>query len=134
MENTENQIKLYFTVTADFTAVSGPMKLTLKAVNSNDNTCIIFTGDEVEVTGNSNEDCLPAEIGEQLLRQIEQAIADFESQLEGVAEQKVSEAIEDILSGNLVTSTSVTSLVALTQSGFDAIPTPDEKTMYVIIN
>jgi len=87
-------VKLAFTVTSDFTAVSGPLKLTLKAVNSDNNTCIIFTGGEIDVVGNPNEDCLPAEIGQQLLLQIEEAIASFEGQIQNIASEKVAEEIE----------------------------------------
>ena len=129
----EDILKIYFVVTSDFTAVSGKLKLTLKALNPADNTCIIFTGGEVEVVGNSNEDCLPADIGEQLLLQIEEAIADFKAQISSVAEELVAEEIEKQLPDNYVTSDNVKTLVTLTQEEYDALSAPDDSTMYVII-
>ncbi|MBQ8882982.1 MAG: hypothetical protein IJ031_00055 [Oscillospiraceae bacterium] len=129
----EDILKIYFVVTSDFTAVSGKLKLTLKALNPADNTCIIFTGGEVEVVGNSNEDCLPADIGEQLLLQIEEAIADFKAQISSVAEELVAEEIEKQLPDNYVTSDTVKTLVTLTQEEYDALSAPDDNTMYVII-
>ncbi|MBQ8378601.1 MAG: hypothetical protein IJX42_05680 [Oscillospiraceae bacterium] len=129
----EDILKIYFVVTSDFTAVSGKLKLTLKALNPTDNTCIIFTGGEVEVVGVSNEDCLPADIGEQLLLQIEEAIADFKAQISSVAEELVAEEIEKQLPDNYVTSDTVKTLVTLTQEEYDALPAPDDSTMYVII-
>ena len=129
----EDILKIYFVVTSDFTAVSGKLKLTLKALNPADNTCIIFTGGEVEVVGNSNEDCLPADIGEQLLLQIEEAIADFKAQISSVAEELVAEEIEKQLPDNYVTSDTVKTLVTLTQEEYDALSAPDDSTMYVII-
>ncbi|MBE6836772.1 MAG: hypothetical protein E7509_02085 [Ruminococcus sp.] len=127
-------VKLAFTVTSDFTAVSGPLKLTLKAVNSDNNTCIIFTGGEIDVVGNPNEDCLPAEIGQQLLLQIEEAIASFEGQIQNIASEKVAEEIEKQLAGNLVKSDTVNTIVSLSQAEYDAITEPDEQTMYVILS
>lgn len=129
----EDILKIYFVVTSDFTAVSGKLKLTLKALNPADNTCIIFTGGEVEVVGNSNEDCLPADIGEQLLLQIEEAIADFKAQISSVAEELVAEEIEKQLPDNYVTSDTVKTLVTLSQEEYDALSAPDDSTMYVII-
>ena len=129
----EDILKIYFVVTSDFTAVSGKLKLTLKALNPADNTCIIFTGGEVEVVGNSNEDCLPADIGEQLLLQIEEVIADFKAQISSVAEELVAEEIEKQLPDNYVTSDTVKTLVTLTQEEYDALSAPDDNTMYVII-
>lgn len=129
----EDILKIYFVVTSDFTAVSGKLKLTLKALNPADNTCIIFTGGEVEVVGNSNEDCLPADIGEQLLLQIEEVIADFKAQISSVAEELVAEEIEKQLPDNYVTSDTVKTLVTLTQEEYDALSAPDDSTMYVII-
>ncbi|MBQ7756631.1 MAG: hypothetical protein IJ401_04960 [Oscillospiraceae bacterium] len=129
----EDILKIYFVVTSDFTAVSGKLKLTLKALNPTDNTCIIFTGGEVEVVGVSNEDCLPADIGEQLLLQIEEAIADFKAQISSVAEELVAEEIEKQLPDNYVTSDTVKTLVTLTQEEYDALSAPDDNTMYVII-
>lgn len=129
----EDILKIYFVVTSDFTAVSGKLRLTLKALNPADNTCIIFTGGEVEVVGNSNEDCLPADIGEQLLLQIEEAIADFKAQISSVAEELVAEEIEKQLPDNYVTSDTVKTLVTLTQEEYDALSAPDDSTMYVII-
>lgn len=129
----EDILKIYFVVTSDFTAVPGKLRLTLKALNPTDNTCIIFTGGEVEVVGNSNEDCLPADIGEQLLLQIEEAIADFKAQISSVAEELVAEEIEKQLPDNYVTSDTVKTLVTLSQEEYDALSAPDDSTMYVII-
>lgn len=129
----DETVKITFVVTRDFTAVPGKLALTLKAVNSADDTCIIFSGGEVDVTGISNEDCLPSEIGEQLLLQIEQAIISFEERLEDVASEKVSEAIAQQLGGNFITSSTIRTMLTLSQEEYDAIESPDPETMYVII-
>ncbi len=133
VDTLENTLRIFFVVTSDFTAVPGKLKLTLKALNPADNTCIIFTGGEVEVVGNSNEDCLPADIGEQLLLQIEEAIADFEAQISTVASELVAEEIEKQLPDNYVTSDTVRTMVTLSQEEYDALSAPDDNTMYVII-
>lgn len=137
----DDTLRLFFTVTEDFTAVSGPLKLTMKAVSAAEDVCLIFTGGEIEVIGNSNEDCLPTEIGEQLLQQIETTIAAFEGQIESVAEQKVSEAMAacDIptlvaaeIPDNIVTSDNVRTLVTITQADYDALESPDTSVIYII--
>lgn len=133
-EATEKELHLFWKVTSDFTAVSGPLKLTLKALHSDSDTCIIFTGGEIEVTGKSNEECLPTEIGEQLLLQIEETIASFEGEITEIASEKVSQAIEEKLSGNPVTSDTVRTIVSLTQSEYDALETPSPETLYVVID
>lgn len=130
----DDTLRIFFVVTKDFTAVSGPLKLTLKAVSSTNDTCLVFTGKEVEVVGSSNEDCLPVDIGEQLLTQIEETIADFEAQFETIASQQVAQQLEIQLSEkNCVTSQTIREILTLTQSEYDALTEPDESIMYMII-
>lgn len=132
-ETTENQLNIFWKVTSDFTAIQGPLKLTLKALKNDSDVCIIFTGGEIEVTGKSNEDCLPTEIGQQLLLQIEEAIASFEGEIKEIASQKVAEAIEEQIPENPVTSDTIRTIISLTQTEYDALETPSPETLYVII-
>ena len=143
VESSEDSVSLLWTVTSDFTAVSGSLKLTLKAMSSDQSVCIIFDGGEIEVAGKSSEDYLPTETGEQLLQQIEELIASFDGKIQTIAEQKVNSAIEECnipslvkneIPDNIVTSDSVKTLITLTQEEYDALESTDSEAFYIILD
>lgn len=139
---TENGLELYWKITSDFTAVSGPLKLSLKAVSSDNEVIILFDGGEIHVCGENNEDLLPTDVKEQLLSQIEASIASIDD----IATQAVNEKtqafvdnfdptpiVESCIPDNLVTSDDVREIVVLTSEEYDDIAVPSSDTLYIVM-
>lgn len=139
---TENGLELYWKITSDFTAVSGPLKITLKAVSSDNEVIILFDGGEIQVCGENTEDLLPTDVKEQLLSQIEASIASIDD----IATQAVNEKtqafvdnfdptpiVESCIPDNLVTSDEVREIVVLTSEEYDDIAVPSSDTLYIVM-
>lgn len=133
----DQTVTLEWIISQEFTAVSGPLKLSLKAKNSTDSTVIIFDGGEIEVCGENSDDYLATETSENLLAQIETAISNFSEsfskQVEGLAEEKLNEAVEEKFNGDFVTSSDISRIVKISQEEYDALESPEENVLYVVV-
>lgn len=137
-----DELHLKWLVTPDFTAVSGPLKITLKALSTDGSVEIRFDGGEIQVCGEDNSDLLPAEIGEQILSQLEARLSTIEPQISQTVSEKVDEImgdfdptsiIENNLPQNLVTSDDVRSLEVISAEDYESLDAPSADSLYIII-
>lgn len=136
-EINEQIVTLSWTISESFTAVSGGLKLKLKATKTSDGIVIVFDGGEIEVCGENTDDYLDTSTGENLLAQIETAITNFSSefsaQVEGIAEEKLNQAVQEKFNNDFVTSSDILRIVKISQEKYDALEEKSETTLYVIV-
>lgn len=131
-EYDDENVNLKWDISKSFTAVSGPLKLTLKALKPESDVAIMFDGNEVEVCGEDNSQFIPADTSVTLLEEFERAIADFSAKIGEIAEEKVTEALAVHLNGEFVTSNDIRRIEFISQSDYDALENPDNTVLYFI--